>query len=635
MVLNEQQVQTIIKNFIEVYKTRMNYKDGIGTHKPKEYWNGYQYSVDQYEAIEPHAVGAVYPEKIFRERAPNQDQKQANYIKANYKPITLPVFQDTVNTVSRAFTEQNWSLRVNEELSDVFTPEERFTKYLDEGIPVYQSLKNWAKSMLPTLKLKDPNGIIAIRPLTLDYLRNEQNEIVVDQGGRPVLSNELLKPIPIYYSCRHIVGQDLGNWYLVKTDEKSDVKVNNKTVKEGLVLDLYDGKNVVRIEQNGQKDKLTFADPYVLYEHNLGYVPCIKLMGIPLLFDETLVYNSPFATAVGLLDLVLLDQSYLQISKATSAFPFMVSIGEPCTFEQGENRCSDGLIWNGDKNTTCPACNGAGIRSRFSPTGQLLVRPKTSISEGDTGLTGKYLEFVSPSMETLDFLRREINFQTDKARQILHLNTSDQAVNAGEAKTATESISRNRATHAFIQPISDQMFHIIDFCLKTMGLIRYGENFGGYQLNAPTTFDINTPADYLSIITEGVNAGVPPHITYQNLYNYAYSINKSNSEVVKMLDLIFAADKILTLSSADIIARLANGTIEKYQDVLHTSAPQLIQMLVGTWTPTELYPTFFDQPIELQVAQLEDAAAAEIAERKDPMQAVVDSLLNQGNQLGN
>ena len=63
MVLNEQQVQTIIKNFIEVYKTRMNYKDGIGTHKPKEYWNGYQYSVDQYEAIEPHAVGAVYPEK--------------------------------------------------------------------------------------------------------------------------------------------------------------------------------------------------------------------------------------------------------------------------------------------------------------------------------------------------------------------------------------------------------------------------------------------------------------------------------------------------------------------------------------------------------------------------------------------
>lgn len=634
MVLNEQQIQTILKNFIEVYKSRVNYKEG-GSQKPKEYWNGYQYSVDQYEAIEPHAVGSVYPEKIFRERAPNQDKKQADYIKANYKPITLPVFQDTVNTVSRAFTEQNWSLKILAEKSDAFDAEERFDKYVENGIPVYQSFKNWAKSMLPTLKLKDPNGIIAIRPLTLDYLRNEANEIVVDQGGRPVLSNELLKPVPIYYSCRHIVGQDLGNWYLVKTDEKSNVKVGNKIVQDGLVLDLYDSRFVYRIEQTGDKDKLKFADPYVLYEHNLGYVPCIKLMGIPLLFDETLVYNSPFATAVGLLDLVLLDQSYLQISKATSAFPFMVSIGEPCTFEQGENRCSDGLIWNGEKNTVCPACNGAGIRSRFSPTGQLLVRPKTSISDGDTGLTGKYLEFVSPSMETLEFLRREINFQTDKARQILHLNTSDQAVNVGEAKTATESISRNRATHAFIQPISDQIYTIIAFCLKTMGEIRYGEAFGGFELNAPTTFDINTPADYLSIITEGVTAGVPPHVTYQNLYNYAYSINKSNSEVVKMLDLIFAADKILTLSSADIMARLANGTIEKYQDVLHTSAPQLIQMLVGTWTPTELYPTFFDQPIELQVAQLEEAAAAEIAERKDPLETVVNNLLNQGNLLGN
>ena len=102
-----------------------------------------------------------------------------------------------------------------------------------------------------------------------------------------------------------------------------------------------------------------------------------------------------------------------------------------------------------------------------------------------------------------------------------------------------------------------------------------------------------------------------------------------------MLDLIFAADKILTLSSADIMARLANGTIEKYQDVLHTSAPQLIQMLVGTWEATELYPTFFDQPIELQVEQLEAAAAAEIAERKDPLETVVNNLLNQGNLLGN
>jgi hypothetical protein len=626
MILTPQQIDRIVKNFVDVHKGRMNADKSRYHHLP-EYWNGYNYSVEQYNAIEPHVRHDVFPAKLFEQRAPNQSELQAKYIKANYKGTTTPVFEDFVNTVGRAFAEQNWSLKINQELDTRYV-DESFRTYAGEQIPIFGSLELWAKSMLPTLKLKDANGVIAIRPMSLDYMRSEENEVVTDADGNPILSNELIKPIPTYHSVHRIVGQELGEWYLIITDERSEVLVGNKRVREGIVLELYDGQSIYRIEQTGKKESWKFADPVEFYRHDLGYVPVIKLMGIPVLSDGTLVYNSPFVTAVGLLDLVLLDQSYLQISKATSAFPFMVAIGDICDFEQNGNKCNDGQIWNGDKNTVCPACSGAGIRSRFSPTGQLLIKPKTSLGDGDSGLSGKYLEFVSPSMETLEFLRREINFQTDKARSILHLNTSDQAANSGEAKTATESISRNRATHAFIKPISDQMFAIVEFSYNTIGRMRYGQYYGGIELQKPTTFDIATPSDYLAIITEGVNAGVPPHVTYQNLYNYAYSINSSNSKVVKMLDLIFAADKILTLSSADIIARIANGTIEKYQDILHTSAPQLIAMLDGTFEPSELYPTFFDQPIADQVAQLEQAAKDELIEVGDPITIQMQRLTN-------
>jgi hypothetical protein len=625
MQLTPDKIEQIVKNFVTVYKDRTNYnKDG--KKKLPEYWSGYNYAVEQLEAIEVHAKINEYPEKLFKHRAPNESEKQAQYIRANYKNTTKPVFDDFVNTVNRCFADQNWALKINKETDDRFG-DETFERYVNEQIPAFGSVEMWAKSLLVALKLMDANGVIAIKPISLDYMRSEENEVIIGDDGRPMLSNELIKPIPVYHSVKRIVGQDLGEWYLIITDEKSEVKVNNKPVREGIVLELYDSVAIYRIEQTGNKDKMTFAPPVEFYRHDLGYVPVKKLEGIPIIQDGTLLFDSPFLTAVGLLDLVVLDQSYLQIVKSTSAFPFMVAVGEACQFELEGNKCSDGTIWNGEKSVVCPSCNGAGIKSRFSPTGALLIRPKTSLTEGDSGLNGEYLKFVSPSMDTLEFLRKEINFQTDKARSVIHLNTSDQAVNAAEAKTATESISRNRATSAFIRPISDQVFSVLEFVYGTIGKMRYADFFGGLELTSPTSFDINTPADYLAIISEGVNAGVPPHVTYMNLYNYAYSVNSTNSHVIKMLDLIFAADKLLTLSSADILARLSNGTIEKYQDVLHNSAPQLIMMLEGTFTPTAEYSTFFDQPLEMQIEQLEAAAVAELAEEKDPLQRVIDGLL--------
>ena len=169
---------------------------------------------------------------------------------------------------------------------------------------------------------------------------------------------------------------------------------------------------------------MTFGEPVLYFQHNLGYVPCIKLMGSPQLIADEIAFQSPFITAVPLLDQVVLDESYLQMSKATSAFPFMVALGEICEFIDREgNKCNDGQIFdpiNGGYRT-CSSCSGSGVKSRFSPTGMLLIKPKTSLSEGDSGLSGEYLKFVSPPMDTLTFLRSEIEQQMAKARRILHL----------------------------------------------------------------------------------------------------------------------------------------------------------------------------------------------------------------------
>jgi hypothetical protein len=575
-----------------------------------------------YDSILPHTRPDIYPAHLLSVRAPNQTDAQAEYIRANYKPTTLSVFEDFKATISRAFADQNWSIRYSPELEPIFG-EDTFQRYVNQEIERFGSLEAFVKTMLPTLKLIDPNGIIAIEPNDVDTYENED--------GEEIISNELINPMPEYYSCKSIVGQKYGDYYMVITDDYSKVRNGSKEEKTGIVLEIYDTMNIWKVYQIGKKSDYTFSEPELYYSHNLGYVPAQKLQGMPQLIAGEINFQSPFITAVPLLDQVILDESYLQISKATSAFPFMVALGEICEFTDREgNKCQDGQIFdpiNGGYRT-CSSCNGSGVKSRFSPTGMLLIKPKTALSEGDSALSGEYLKFVSPPMDTLNFLRTEIEQQMAKARRILHLPSSDESGTIGEASTATGSLNKLRALYAFIKPISDQLFNLYEFCLVTMGRMRYGENFGGVNLVYPTSFDISTPSDYLAVISEGVKAGVPPSITFSNVYNYIKAIHYTDEETSAVYDLILNADELLLMSSADIALRVANGTIEKYQDVIHHSAPQLIMELIRNHIPTEGAQRFIDLPMAEQIAALNRLASDRIAVQLDPIQQAQQELLN-------
>jgi hypothetical protein len=632
MALSSEDIQKIVNRFAAKRKgweqmtqsTPLNpiTKQRASTQYP-EYWSGYNYAAKMYDSILPHSRSDVYPEHLLSVRAPNQTDAQALYIKANYKATTLSVFEDFRATISRAFADQNWSIRYNEELDERFG-DETFQRFVNNEIEKFGSLEMFIKNMLPTLKLVDANGIIAIYPDDIEYLDD-------DEFNEPVIGNELLRPMPTYYNCKNIVGQKFGEYYLVISDDHSYVKNGSKMEETGIVLYLYDQNAIYKIEQTGKKSDMTFREPVLYFQHNLGYVPCIKLMGAPQLINDEIAFQSPFITAVPLLDQVVLDESYLQMSKATSAFPFMVALGEICEFIDREgNKCNDGQIFDAVNGgyRTCGSCSGSGVKSRFSPTGMLLIKPKTSLSEGDSGLSGEYLKFVSPPMDTLTFLRAEIEQQMAKSRRILHLPSSDESGTIGESSTATGSLNKLRSLYAFIKPISDQLFTIYEFCLVTIGKMRYGDLFGGVNLVYPTSFDISTPSDYLAVISEGVKAGVPPSITFSNVYNYIRAIHYTDEETSAVYDLIINADELLLMSNADILARLASGSVEKWQDVLHNSGPQLIMELIRDFIPTEGAERFLDLPMSEQITQLRAKAAEKIAVTLDPIAQAQQTLLN-------
>lgn len=571
-------------------------------------------SVKMMESIKNHAVKDRFPESLFHHRSPNQTDKEAEYIKNNYKNVTLPVFLDYINTICRPFGDGNWSIEYAEEKQTYVDAGLTFKQYVESEIPTYKSLENFIKYVLPTTKTIDANGYLAVRPKEIDYIEDELGEMVID-------SQQLYKPTMFYFDSRNVIEVEEDEYCLFLSYEKSAVEYNGRVVNEGSIFELYTKNDVYLITQTGKKIDNTFKIE-LYFSHNTGKIPCIQLKGIPTIEDDEILWQSPFLYASDLLDLVLMNSNYLQLSMNSCVFPVKVMYGSPCEFKDTEGHfCEDGKILNHmGQMINCPSCNGVGLKSRISPIGTLLLNPKTRTSEGDAPLNQSPLSYVSPDVTTLEFIHSKIDKDEMKAREILHLRTRNNFVTAHKDITATEVYDDAKSMTAFVKPISDQIFEIYEFLLYHIGVQRYGADFVAPELTYPKSFDFKTPQDYLDDINKAMTANLPPSFIQTLLMQYINSFYADNVTTTKVFILISNADRLFGLSSTDINLMMAKGTIAKWEQILHTS----ILMFIDDFIRQDA--TFIDKEINVQIDML-NAKAKEVENTISPIQNIAQLLL--------
>jgi len=578
---------------VEANKNASN-KKPIGLH------DLYKDSVELAEANSYHAVKGIYPTKLFAHRSPNQTQKEADYIESNYKQHTLPVFLDYMNTIQRPFADGNWGIDYSEDSEAYKTADLTFQSYVENDLPIYGSLETFVKGILPAIKTIDANGFIGVRPEEIEYELNEENE--------PIVSNELYKPTIYYYPSKDVIEYKHNEYYLFLSCDKSVVEFGGKQVKEGNIYELYTPNAIYFIVQYGRKqDNLFKAE--LFFEHNLGECQVHQLKGIPVLKGDDILWQSPFSYATDLLDLVATNANFLQALVNSCVFPVKVMFGSPCEFKDLEGFiCTEGRIIGNGIEKTCPSCNGIGLKSRISPLGTLLLNPSTKFAVGEEKSTQDPLKYVSPEIHTLDFIDKKVASDTDKARKILHLQTSNSEVKGTENLTATGMSLDNKAMYAFVKPISDQIFEIYEFCLNAIGEQRYGESFQGVAMSYPKTFDFKSSEDYLIDIGNAIKNNLPPAFVQLLLLQYINSYYGDNQKSTSMFKLVMSADRLFGLSQDEINMKLARGTVAKWEDILHSSVLNFINDSV---TDDD---NFMDKDIEIQIEALQSMAKAKADE---------------------
>lgn len=584
--------------------------------KPSEDGNAftpvYKESVNFSERVSVHSEIGEFPMILFKERAPNQTAEEFNYIKANHKTITFPIWSRFIGVQNRIWSDQNWSIEWPKGSEDL-------QKYFEKGIPKYGNYESYFKNIVTPLKQKDANALMLIKPYEIPIKRTETGAPILDEDGNAYVDDtQELRPYPYIANSKNVLAFEEGEYALIMTEEKSLVKVGNREERSGFVMEYYDKEFIYIVTQTGKKTDWTY-EIHLYWQHDLGYLPGWKLKGIPLLRDCDILYQPHFMCAIESLDSALLDNSYLMAIKAGAAFPHKWEYVNQCEYQGDDGTCVGGRVFKDGKEHECPSCKGSG-NSKPSILGVYQIKMPTRTNDITKDLNMPPFGWESPKFDPMEFLRKEIELHKNEALSILNLQNS--VTNAQGSDTALGKIIDREELFSFILSISNQLFELYENSMKAIIDMKSVKEVEHPNISYPKNFSIRNENDITQEISAAKAANAPDIAIRALLIEYLNIRFNTESNTTKIVDLAFAADRLITLSSLEIQQKLLAGTIAKWEDVLHVSIQSFITQAMSE------DDNFFSKKLSEQVAKMHEMAKAkllEISPAVDSTQSILDA----------
>lgn len=592
-MFEEIEIQSLISNTIEIEKkaklkqpSRFFSKDV----KLPDFNIIYVPSVEMAQEVCVHSDG-VFPEEKFKKARPNEEEISFQYRKENYEPVTESAWNNAISKVNRIWNERNFTIKWPE------TPDKfksfPIEDYFTVDYPQYGSILSYFKSVFTPFKIKDPNAVIAIKPLFIPT-KIEREEVVIDQSI-PV------SPIGIIYESIQVIDFVENSHALIELKEKSWVAHGNTKRKEGKIFEFYDDINIWRITQVGKEIDNTF-EFQIFYAHNLKYLPVEKLKGKPKQVEDRILYKSYFSPALPNLNNVLNDSSALQTSKNAHAFPEKWAFVDKCNAPG----CTDGKVFTKGEHIDCDHCNGTGNANKGGLLKVHEIKIPDRLDKREMPPTPPF-GFEAPDSEILEFTRKEIRDQTIQAFLFINIDISNSNVSGSE--TALGKQIDREELFSFLLQISNESFDSLMFTIRAISQMRYGIDIEQPMITAPQDFAIRSSKDLTQELSEARTSKIPSVAFKMLLEEYLMSRFSSNIDLKKVTNLVFVTDRVVMFTQTEILMGLNTGTLLKWEAILHDSIEFFITEAI------KKDENFMDKDIEEQkniLIQMAKDKAAEI-----------------------
>lgn len=522
----------------------------------------YDEAVEAAEQMAVHADGQ-FPDKLIKERRPNEPQEVLDYRQTIFVPKTKPVFSKIISSLSKIRRSSDWSIRYEGEFSRI--PEgETLEDYCEYYYPYFTSVTNWIYSVWLKKYLVDPNAVVFIYP---EEMPDEQNRY--------------LKPFTYIFDSAHVLDF-VQNDYAVLVNPEGCTFTTSKGEFPGKSFYVVTVERIMRFDQADGRGTMVLAWDYI---HGLDELPVYKIGAV--ISDAkgiNFFYESRIAGVKPEFDEALREYSDLQAAKVLHIYPERWEYtNHECTNCKGTGRRQNPAYTpdcNCPSTVECDNCSGKGYVVA-GPYSKIMIKPA---SMGESALPTPPAGYVEKDVEIVKVQEESITKHIMDGLAAINfeflINTP---LNQSGTAKEVDKDELNNTVHS----IAEDMVRNMDWIYWIIARYRYGLIYNPDEISemipsiaVPEKYDIlsskHLEEQLTSAKTNKTNAAIINALEIE----YANKSFNNDTAVRDRVELVLSLDPLANIPEDDKMSRLSNKGITQLDYIISSNIHEFVKRAV-------------------------------------------------------
>jgi len=590
-----------------------SFVDPYFSGRKRHHW--YEQSVDEHhhvsfhfdgffrKAIDEHTVidGNPYFNRLIDTMRPGESERYKQWRRDNYIPENKTPCFKVLNILKKGVRSEDWSISWTNSLKPpTIKDSESLETYTEENYPYWNSVENWLYSFGIKKLLTDPNGIIAMMPISYE-----------------VEPSEYYKPYSYCIDSKNVLDYKMNEYLVFESDRKVSYNAGGRTYNNGKVLVIMTSTEIWEAEQVAGMGSEIKYNLILKMQHNIGFLPAWQLGGfVNKHGGDYVLYESFISSMLPGLDKAAREMSDLDAEVIQNIFSTMWRIdGQDC------NTCNGlGKVPTAQGSVVCPTCSGDGNFKR-SPEKEIVIKQSglapTSVPIPPAGYLTKPVDIV----EVQD--KRIQNHIVNALSSIGMDYIVGSLAQSGVSKQYDRE-EANNFVYAVYYHIVENILNDIYFFINEYRNSLVVPNYDVRQqmlptINIPQKFDIFSEGVLMQQISAAKQANVDPLITDQMEIDLVSKYFYNNPTL---------RDKIVTIKSCNPLPGL---TEQEKSDLLLTKAVTKEDVILSNYIVTfveqamDQVPGFLTMDRSAKLTILTNYAKTKMEEISPTLKAVTTS----------
>ena len=554
----------------------------------KIYHIAYQETVALAKAVAIHADG-IYPDDLIEERRPNESEAVRDYRRKIWKPITKPYVNKIFTSLNKIRRSTEWSVAFDASKNSPRIVEgETLEDYLMVNFPKFESITNWAFSLLLKRYLIDTNSYVVVLPMSEEY-----NE------------NEYVQPYPYLFRSEQVITIN-DSEVVVKSDEQSVYYEKGKAFF-GERYYVITPEYIQRWDQKSIDRKFSLEYEY---NHNIGFAPAFKLRGVVKdSVGDILINESRLAPMLPELDEAAREYSDLQAEIVQHVYNEKWEMAD----EDGECKKCRGKktvqsIGLGSRSSGCDHCGGTGIEPRGPFTTLFIKAPMAGAEMTPTPPMG----YLQKNTNIVEFQGKNVDKHIFKALAAVNMEfLAERPLSESGIAKAYDADETNNFVHGVAEDIVATIDRVAFFCNEFRYCLVVPDYYTRREMlpviNVPEVFDLFSSTVKEQQLASARTSKLNPAIINALEVDYAHKMFSANPDVGTRVALIIKLDPLSGVSEEDKMVMKSNKGITEETYIVSCSIGAFIDQAYD-----EMGNEFFDKQTKEQKEIIHNYAKEQI-----------------------